>query len=159
MITLTKHSGVYTLYSQQELPISLEEAWDFFSSPKNLAQITPAYMGFKITSKNLQKMYAGQIITYKIGLFPGVKTNWVTEITHVNEPHYFVDEQRNGPYSIWHHEHFFKKTAHGILMTDRVTYKIPFGPLGYLLQKLFIGHQVKKIFFYRYNKLEKIFKK
>lgn len=154
---VTKHSGLYTLYVEQVLPISLEEAWDFFSSPANLGKITPEYMGFKITSDNLQKMYAGQIISYKIGILPGIKSDWVTEITHVDELKYFVDEQRFGPYSMWHHEHTFRQTDEGVLMTDRVTYKIPFGFLGHIAQALFVGKQVKSIFNYRYHKLNELF--
>jgi len=157
MMTFKKHSGIYTMELKQTLPISIEKAWDFFSSPKNLAQITPKYMGFLITSEKVEKMHIGQIITYKIGILPGIKQNWVTEITHVQEGKFFVDEQRFGPYKMWHHEHVFEKTEAGILMTDRVSYKIPFGILGHIAQKLFVKKQVESIFNYRYKTLEELF--
>jgi len=157
MITFKKHSGIYTMELTQELPIDIDTAWDFFSSPKNLAQITPPYMGFLITSQNIEKMHVGQIITYKIGILPGIKQNWVTEITHIQDKLFFVDEQRFGPYAMWHHEHHFKKTDNGLLMTDRVSYKIPFGIFGHIAQGLFVKKQIKSIFSYRYETLKKLF--
>ncbi|WP_420317358.1 SRPBCC family protein [Ekhidna sp.] len=159
MIQFKKHSGIYTLSVMQELPIGLSEAWDFFSSPKNLEIITPPHMGFKITSGEPGGMYPGQIITYKVAPFPGVKTNWATEITHVIDKKFFVDEQRFGPYNMWHHEHHFEERENGIFMTDKVSYKIPFGFLGHLAQGLFVKRQLKEIFEYRINKLEEMFGK
>ena len=149
MISIKKHSGIYTLESTLLIPVSINQAWEFFSSPLNLARITPPEMGFKVTSANLSKIYAGQIITYKVGVLPLIKTNWVTEITQVREPFYFIDEQRSGPYSLWHHEHFFEETSNGVLMTDRVSYKIPLGWLGDFLTEAFIKRQLLKIFSYR----------
>lgn len=159
MIHFAKHSGIYTLSVKQKLPITLSEAWDFFSTPINLEKITPQHMGFMITSELPPKMYMGQIISYKVGVLPGIKTNWVTEITHVEQDKFFVDEQRFGPYSMWHHEHHFEEEEDGILMTDKVTYKIPFGVLGHLAQSLFVKRQLKEIFEYRRQALEEMFGK
>ena len=141
----------------QQLPIGLSEAWDFFSSPKNLVLITPKHMGFRITSGESLSMYPGQIISYKVAALPRLKTNWVTEITHVVENKFFVDEQRFGPYAMWHHEHHFEENDKGILMTDKVSYKIPFGPLGHIAQSLFVKKQLKTIFEYRVKSLEEMF--
>ena len=157
MVDIKKHSGIYTLEVMQQLPIGLPEAWEFFSSPKNLAQITPNHMGFQITSRVPEKMFAGQIITYKVSPFPGIKTNWVTEITHVDDQKFFVDEQRFGPYRMWHHEHHFEPNENGVMMTDRVSYKIPFGLLGGIAQGLFVKRQLKGIFNYRMKALKEMF--
>ncbi len=157
MISFKAHSGIYTLEVSQYLGISLAEAWDFFSSPGNLSKITPEHMGFQITSGVPTKMYPGQIITYKVAPFPGFKTNWVTEITHVSEGHFFVDEQRFGPYRMWHHEHRFEETRGGVLMTDRVSYKLPLGILGRLAHVLFVKNQLKQIFTYREMFLNQLF--
>ena len=133
----------------QQLPIGLSEAWDFFSSPKNLVKITPSHMKFKITSEIPDQMFPGEIITYKVAPVPGIFVNWVTEITHVEQNKSFVDEQRFGPYGMWHHEHHFEERDGGVFMTDRVSYKIPFGFLGHLAQKLFVKSQLKGIFEFR----------
>ncbi|MDG1040630.1 MAG: SRPBCC family protein [Polaribacter sp.] len=159
MIKFSKHSGIYTLEAKQELNISLNLAWDYFSSPNNLANITPPKMGFDITSKVDRKVYQGQIITYKVSPVPFVKTNWVTEITAVKEHEFFIDEQRFGPYSMWHHEHFFEALPNGnTLMSDKISYKIPFGFLGSIAQTLFVKKQLKEIFSYRKQVLDSIFK-
>lgn len=152
---------VYHFRRKQFLPLSLNEAWQFFSSPHNLSKITPARLGFNIThvSEGPESVYAGQIISYKINVFPFVRTTWVTEITHVSAPYYFVDEQRFGPYAMWHHQHFFREVTGGVEMTDEVTYAIPFGLLGRLAQVLFVQRQLKTIFDYRYELLEKLFVK
>ncbi len=157
MIEIRSHSGIYTLSVSQLLNMSMNEAWEFFSSPQNLAKITPPHMGFVITSGQPGKMFAGQIITYKVSPLPGLKTNWVTEITHVAEQQFFVDEQRFGPYSMWHHEHHFEIQDNRVLMTDRVSYKLPFGFLGKLAHWLFVRKQLQKIFEYRELTLKKMF--
>lgn len=151
---------VYTISLKQFLPIPLAEAWDFFSTAKNLAKITPKEMGFDIVyiSGDGEKTYAGQIIRYKFQIIPGLKMNWVTEITHVNEPHYFVDEQRFGPYALWHHQHYFKEVPGGVEMTDEVNYAIPLGLLGRLANSIFVSREVNRIFDYRYKILEQYFK-
>ncbi len=157
MITFKSHSGIYSLEVEQFVPVSLAEAWAFFSSPGNLSKITPEHMGFKITSGAPDKMYAGQIITYKVSPVPGIKTNWTTEITHVSEGRYFIDEQRFGPYRMWHHEHHFEEREDGVMMTDRVSYKLPFGFLGRIAHFIFVKKQLEQIFSFREKQLEKLF--
>jgi ligand-binding SRPBCC domain-containing protein len=158
MINFKSHSGIHTLSSEQEIPVSLETAWEYFSTPKNLANITPPEMGFVITSEKEGKAYEGQIISYNVGVLFGIRTSWVTEITKVKEQHYFVDEQRFGPYSMWHHEHFFELLPNGnTMMRDKISYKIPLGFLGQLMNSLFIKKQLKHIFAYRTEQLKSIF--
>ncbi len=153
-IEIFAHSGIYTLFSEQTLDISLEKAWNFFSSPKNLAKITPGDMGFKITSGEPGKMFPGQIISYKIKILPFGSSNWVTEITQVEDLSYFIDEQRFGPYKMWHHEHHFSETEKGTKMTDKISYKIPFGFVGRWAHSLFIKKKLVHIFSYRSKILE-----
>ncbi len=148
---------IFTLHKKQNLPITKKEAWDFLSNPKNLKAITPSYMGFHIVSGADRAMYAGQIIVYKVTPVLGIKTNWVTEITHVIENEYFVDEQRFGPYSLWHHKHFIKEIPGGIEMEDIIDYKIPFGILGKLLHPFLVKPKLEEIFEYRRKKLIEIF--
>jgi len=157
MVTFQSHSGIYTLEVRQFINCSMDEAWLFFSSPGNLSKITPSHMGFQITSGAPAKMAPGQIITYRVSPFPGFTTNWVTEITHVSEGKYFVDEQRFGPYRMWHHEHHFEAQGEGVLMTDRVSYKLPFGWLGKLAHALFVKRQLQQIFAFREEFLDKMF--
>lgn len=117
-------------------------------------------MNFVITTKNLaEKTYAGQIIAYRVSPLPGFRTTWVTEITHVNAPHFFVDEQRKGPYKMWHHQHHFKSVEGGVLMTDIVNYEAPLGPVGDLMNNLVIRKKIQGIFDYRTKKLEALFGK
>jgi len=150
---------VYTLKRVQVLPISLEKSWEFFSSPKNLKDITPPHMKFNIKYiSGGESMYAGQIIKYRLFPIPGIPINWTTEITHVNEPYFFVDEQRFGPYALWHHQHWFREVEGGIEMTDEVNYAIPLGVIGRLAEALFVGKQVRSIFDYRYKVLAEKFK-
>ncbi len=149
--------SVKFLRTEQFLPISLEQAWDFFSSPKNLKTITPPYMGFIIKSGADRKMFPGQIITYTVTPLLGIPMNWVTEITHVREPYYFVDEQRFGPYSFWHHKHFFEEVEGGVNMIDEVHYKVPLGFLGDIADVLFVRSKLKEIFDFRFKKLEEMF--
>ncbi len=152
------HMKVYSFKETQHLPISVSEAWDFFSSPKNLKEITPAYMQFKIHSDlGDGKMYEGQIIEYTVKPVLSIPLRWVTEITHVKEPFYFVDEQRAGPYKMWHHQHKFKETAEGVEMTDLLHYAIPLGPLGRFANTLFVQNQIKAIFEYRKITVDKMF--
>jgi ligand-binding SRPBCC domain-containing protein len=151
---------LYHLKRTQFLPISLQQAWDFFATPKNLGVITPPAMNFKIISQSGdESMYAGQIICYHVSVKPWLKVKWVTEITHVNEPHYFVDDQISGPYSLWHHEHHFKEVAGGVEMTDELHYAVPFGIFGRIANALFVGREVNTIFDFRFNVLEKHFTK
>ncbi|QWX84910.1 SRPBCC family protein [Cellulophaga sp. HaHaR_3_176] len=150
---------LFQLKSKQTLPITQQEAWDFLSNPSNLKIITPSSMGFEVLSGADRKMFSGQIIQYTVSPFPGYKTRWVTEITNVNEGFYFVDEQRFGPYQLWHHKHFLKTTPNGVEMEDIIDYKVPFGILGQLANSLFIKKQLKTIFKYREEKLIKLFGK
>lgn len=151
--------SVYTLQREQTLPISLPEAWAFFSAPQNLQKITPAYMGFHIHTDPafLKKMYPGQVITYTVKPIMGIPMFWMTEITHVEEGRYFVDEQRVGPYTLWHHQHHFEATDTGVKMIDLVHYKLPLCILGKMAHALFVKKQLAGIFDYRFQVLEKMF--
>jgi ligand-binding SRPBCC domain-containing protein len=153
-------SKVYSLKTVQHIPVSLDTAWDFFSSPANLKDITPSNMGFNIISQHHgEKMYPGQLIEYKVSPLLGIPLYWMTEITHVQDKKYFVDEQRFGPYSLWHHQHHFKQTATGVEMTDIVHYKLPLGILGDIANALLVKQQLKNIFDFRYKKVEELFVK
>ncbi len=138
------------LYFTQQLPITLDEAWLFFSNPANLKEITPAHMDFVVTSKHHgEKMYPGQIIRYIVKPVLGIPLNWCTEITHVVDRKYFIDEQRFGPYAFWHHQHHFAEVDGGVVMTDILNYKVPLGFLGDIADAVFINNEVKVIFEYR----------
>jgi len=148
---------MYTLERTQRIPISLEEAWNFFQNPGNLSKITPREMGFDILSKVPERMYPGLFIHYKVSPLFGIKMNWTTEITYVKEHDYFVDEQRVGPYAIWHHEHHFKAIKGGVEMLDRVNYKIPFGFLGKMAHPVIVKGKLEEIFNHRIKRVEEIF--
>ena len=151
-------SKVYSIKTVQLIKTTHEVAWDFFSSPANLQKITPSQLGFRIISRHHgNKMYPGQIIEYKVSPVLGIPLYWMTEITHVEEGKYFVDEQRFGPYSLWHHQHHFKKVEGGIEMTDIVHYKLPLGWLGDLAHLLFVKKQLQQIFDYRFAVVEQLF--
>lgn len=148
---------MYQLKYNQKLPIGLEEAWDFFSKPKNLSVITPDYLRFEMTTESQGSIYPGQIIAYRIRPILNIPIEWVTEITHVKELNYFIDEQLVGPYRLWHHEHWFKSTPHGVEMNDIITYKMPFGPFGKLLNDVKVKKDLASIFAYRREKLRELF--
>jgi len=150
---------LHELRTTQFIKSDIETVWNFMSSPANLAVITPSFMGFEIIGdkKDYGRMYPGQIIQYWVSPVAGIKMHWVTEITHVVEKEYFVDEQRMGPYSFWHHKHFLRETNGGIEMTDIVHYKAPLGFLGEIANALLIRKKLKTIFDYRYRKIEEIF--
>jgi len=148
---------VNKLTYSQKLPIKLNDAWDFFSSPDNLKIITPQDMDFNIIDWDEKKAYPGQIIQYTVNPGFGIKMKWVTEITQVKENSYFIDEQRFGPYSFWHHKHFIKKIDNGILMDDIIHYKIPFGFFGRILNTMYVQNKLNRIFKYREKKLNEIF--
>ncbi|MEI7660998.1 MAG: SRPBCC family protein [Bacteroidota bacterium] len=133
----------------QFLPMPVAEAWKFFSNPANLGRITPPSMNFIIRSEVPENIYPGLIILYTVSPVLGIPLKWVTEITQVKEPLYFVDEQRAGPYAIWHHEHHFREVSGGVMMTDKLFYKVGFGPLGDLADRLFVHQKVQDIFKYR----------
>jgi len=148
---------IYRLETIQNLPITQAEAWDFLSNPKNLKRITPDYMGFKIVSGASERMFAGQIIQYVVTPVLGIPTTWVTEITHVEEGNYFVDEQRFGPYALWHHKHFIKPIKNGVEMTAIIDYKIPFGVFGRMAHPIVVAPKLKEIFEYREKALIELF--
>lgn len=150
---------IYTFHRKQNLPITKAQAWEFLSSPKNLKTITPDYMGFDILSGADRSMYAGQIIQYIVTPVLGIKTKWVTEITHVVDGEYFVDEQRFGPYALWHHKHFIKEIEGGVEMEDIIDYKVPMGILGQMVNPILVRPKLEEIFKYRTEKLEELFGK
>jgi ligand-binding SRPBCC domain-containing protein len=151
----------YSLHHETFLPTTLDKAWDFFTSPLNLSKITPQEINFTVTSdfKQNAKVYPGMIITYKISPLLGIKMNWMTEITHVKEKEYFVDEQRFGPYALWHHQHHFKEVKGGVIMTDMVNYAIPYGFIGRIANSIFVKKKLRKVFEYRESVIGVVFGK
>lgn len=145
------------LFFEQKINTDINKLWNFISSPKNLSKITPDYMDFKILSEIPNEMYEGLIISYTVRPILGFKLNWVTEITHIKKNKYFIDEQRQGPYKMWHHEHILEETNDGIIMRDKLSYIPPFGIFGQILNKLFIQKQINRIFEYRTKILDEIF--
>ena len=148
---------MYQLKRTQFVKTDLETCWKFFSAPSNLQVITPDYMGFKVLTQVPDEMYHGLMISYKVSPVLRIPMNWITEITYVQDKSYFVDEQRHGPYKIWHHEHHFKSVEGGVEMTDIVSYLIPFGFLGRFTHWLFIRKQLESIFDYRVRKVDELF--
>jgi len=148
---------IYRLHTKQELPISIDKAWSFLSDPANLKVITPESMKFEVISGADRSMFPGQIIQYKVTPIAGIKTTWVTEITHVEDKKYFVDEQRFGPYALWHHKHFIKEIPGGIEMEDIVDYKLPFGIIGRIAHPILVKKKLREIFNYREKKLISLF--
>jgi ligand-binding SRPBCC domain-containing protein len=148
---------MHQVKSTLRLPISLDEAWEFFSSPKNLAVITPKELNLVPLTELPAEMYPGIFIQYTVRPILGIPLTWVTEITHIKEKEYFVDEQRFGPYQIWHHQHHFKAIPGGVEMNDIVDYRVPLGPLGLVANALFVGRQVRGIFEYREKRLTEMF--
>jgi len=158
MIKIIYQSGIYQLKSKQVIHAGIEKVWQYFSKPENLNHLTPKDMSFKITCEVDKEMYPGQIISYQIEILPRIVCSWVTEITHVKPKSFFVDEQRCGPYKIWHHEHrFIALNDHKVEMYDIVTYKLPMGLLGRLIAGKSLQKRVRKIFTYRYEKVSEIF--
>ncbi|MBS1520035.1 MAG: SRPBCC family protein [Bacteroidetes bacterium] len=149
----------YTLKYETFIPATLDKAWDFFTSPLNLVKITPPDMNFVVTSeyKDSDKVYPGMIITYFVSPLFGIKLRWMTEITHVKEKEYFVDEQRFGPYALWHHQHHFKQVEGGIMMTDIVNYAIPYGFIGRIANGLFVKKKLKEVFSFREEVIGRLF--
>lgn len=133
----------------QVVPVTLDEAWRFFSDPANLAAITPPWLGFAVTSPLPAQMHPGMIVEYTLRPFAGIPVRWVTEITHVVDGALFVDEQRMGPYRFWHHQHHFRAVDGGVELRDIVHYALPFGPIGALVARLVVAPRVREIFRYR----------
>ena len=151
-------SKVYSLFSRQHVPATLDEVWAFFSDARNLLAVTPPHLNLKVTNEVWgQTVYAGQVMTYKVKPLLGIPLSWMTEITHVEEKSYFVDEQRKGPYKLWHHQHHFRAVEGGVEMTDLVHYRLPFGPLGSIAHGLIVKEELEKIFTYRYQKIVELF--
>ncbi len=152
--------ATFSLKTVQLIPVDIDTAWEFFSNPANLQAITPKNLGFKILSKHHgDKMYPGQIIEYKVSPVLGIPMYWMTEITHVKDKEFFVDEQRFGPYQLWHHQHHFKVVEGGVEMTDIVHYRNPLGFLGNIANTLFVKAQLKQIFEFRFKVVEELFGK
>ncbi len=149
---------MYKLQQIQHIPVDINEAWNFFSSPDNLKLITPEYMNFKILNRSdVGDMYPGMIITYTISPLFNLSIKWATEITQLKDHKYFIDNQIKGPYKIWHHEHHFKETDKGVEMRDVLFYELSYGFLGKLVYKLFVKKRVEEIFNYRYKKIKELF--
>jgi ligand-binding SRPBCC domain-containing protein len=148
---------MYQLKRTQFIKSDIQTCWDFFSSPKNLKLITPPYMGFEVKTEVPEKMYEGLMIAYTVRPLLGIPMSWVTEIKTVKEKVFFVDEQRQGPYTIWHHEHHFKQVDGGVEMTDIVSYVIPLGILGKIAHPIIVRKKLEEIFAYRFQKVEELF--
>lgn len=149
---------MYQLRRTQVVKTDLETCWKFFCAPGNLRVITPEYMNFRVLTETPPEIYEGLMIAYKISPVLNIPLSWVTEITVVEHQAYFVDEQRQGPYKIWHHEHHFKAVEGGVEMTDIVSYSLPFGFLGKFAHWLFVRKQLETLFDYRFRKVEELFK-
>ncbi len=158
LLVLVKNDLMYQLKRQQLVKTDMATCWDFFSSPGNLQKITPKYMGFDVLTEVPEKMYEGLMIEYRVRPLLGIPMNWITEITHVEEHQFFVDEQRKGPYRIWHHEHHFETVDNGVLMSDIVSYELPFGILGKIAHPILVQRKLNEIFDFRFEIVEEIFK-
>jgi ligand-binding SRPBCC domain-containing protein len=148
---------MYQLKRTQFIKSDIQTCWDFFSSPKNLKLITPPYMGFEVKTEVPEKMYEGLMIAYTVRPLLGIPMSWVTEIKTVKEKVFFVDEQRQGPYTIWHHEHHFKQVEGGVEMTDIVSYVVPLGILGKIAHPIIVRKKLEEIFAYRFQKVDELF--
>lgn len=158
LLVLLKNDLMYQLKRQQLVKTDMATCWDFFSSPGNLQKITPKYMGFDVLTEVPEKMYEGLMIEYRVRPLLGIPMNWITEITHVKEHQFFVDEQRKGPYRIWHHEHHFETVDNGVLMSDIVSYELPYGILGKIAHPILVQRKLNEIFDFRFEIVEEIFK-
>ena len=148
---------LYRLSRCQHLPVSIHHAWAFFADPRNLARITPGWLRFRLTAPPDGPMHPGMIFTYRLTPIWRLPCRWVSEITHVNAPHLFVDEQRLGPYRLWHHLHRFEAAVGGVTMRDVVHYALPYGPLGRLLHQALVEKRLRTIFDFRRDRLTDIF--
>ncbi len=148
---------MYQLKRTQFVKTDLATCWDFFSSPNNLNKITPKEMGFDVLTEGVENMYEGLMIEYKVRPLLNIPLRWITEITHVKYQEYFVDEQRKGPYKLWHHEHHFKEVQGGVEMTDIVSYELPFGILGKMVHPLVVKKKLDQIFAYRFKIVDELF--
>lgn len=148
---------VFTYKIQQFLPIDINTAWDFFSDPQNLQKITPPWLGFKILSHLPEKMFPGMLIVYKVTPIPGLPVTWMTQINVIREKEFFIDEQKFGPYKLWHHKHTFIEKENGVEMTDEVTYSPGFGFLSGIINRKIVSKKIDSIFSYRKDVLNRLF--
>jgi len=148
---------IYRLFREQIVPASQIEVWEYFATPHNLNEMTPPDLKFEIVHGGREKMFQGQLIEYRVQFMPLFRSRWLTEITHIDEKSFFVDEQRVGPYLIWHHEHRFKAVEAGTRIIDQVTYLLPFGPLGDLVHAIWIRSRLQAIFDFRQKKVKAVF--
>jgi ligand-binding SRPBCC domain-containing protein len=150
-------SKVHRLVSVQKLPLSLDKTWEFFSNPHNLLTLTPTFLNLKVTNEIFgHEAYAGQIITYKVKPFAGIGVSWMTEISHVEKEKLFVDEQRKGPYKLWHHQHHFRSIEGGTEMRDIVHYSLPLGIIGETAHPL-VKKKLLEIFHFRFETVNELF--
>lgn len=148
---------MYKFVTKQCLPIPLEEAWSFFSTPANLIKLTPEWMNIQKMNMIQNRMYPGMLIQYQIQPILGIPLHWVTEITQMKELEYFIDVQRFGPFRFWHHEHHFKEINGGVEMTDILYYALPVGVIGQIVHACSVKRQMKQVFDYRFQMLERVF--
>lgn len=148
---------LYRIERSQVLPISIDTAWQFFSSPGNLPLITPPWLNLKIIGPVSAHMQAGMLIHYHVTPLFGLRMSWLSEITHVDAPRFFVDEQRLGPYRLWHHEHFFHRCDAGVQVDDIVTYALKYASMGTLVHAIWIQKRLQMIFDYRSSALHRRF--
>lgn len=151
--------SIHTFQQNQTLPISLGEAWEFFANPQNLATLTPEWMHLTFVDPVPEKMYEGMIMTQRIKPLWGIPLTWVTEITHIEERAYFIDEQRIGPYKFWHHEHRLREVSDGVELRDILHYALPFGLIGNMAHHLVVKKEIAAVFAYRYDTLQTMFPK
>ena len=149
--------SVHRIETTHLLPMPRDEAWRFFSNPRNLERITPPEMNFTITSDVPDEIYPGLMITYRVRPIFNIPVTWVTEITHVVDRERFVDEQRAGPCTLWHHQHHFRDVPGGTEMRDIVHYALPGGPIGDLINDRIVAAKVAEIFAHRRRALDRLF--
>jgi len=153
VLRLGREDGLFTIESRLFLPRPLETVFPFFADAGNLETITPPWLRFEVVSERPIAMWAGALIEYRLRLH-GIPLRWQSEITAWEPPHRFVDEQRRGPYLAWIHEHTFKESNGGSEVRDFVRYA---APGGWLVDRLFVRHDVRRIFEYRVQRLKEIF--
>ncbi|KQR94774.1 hypothetical protein ASG01_02570 [Chryseobacterium sp. Leaf180] len=150
----------HQLKREQQIDCDIETAWKFFSAPENLSKITPKDMNFIVRTKMKdEEIYKGMIIDYYVSPLLGIKTEWTTEITHVDRLRSFIDFQKKGPYKLWNHFHEFIPNEKGVLIKDTVDYELPLGFLGEIAHSLFVKNKLNHIFAYRFQVLEEMFNK
>lgn len=145
----------YRLEREQWLPFSPSAAFDFFSRAENLEQITPPWLGFRIRTPLPVEMRVGTRIEYTIRL-AGLPLRWRTRISEWEPSERFTDVQESGPYALWEHHHSFRSVGDGVLMSDRVRYGLPFGPLGRATHALAVRAALATIFDYRFDRIREI---